>query len=135
MVNDDGTISVFHSVRSEKIAAWYPWNTTGTFESVTELNGVVYAIVKRTVNSATVYYLEKFDFDTTVDCAATLSLVSGTTWGGLTHLVSGGFGYNASVIEGTLFHGDFTVASTGRVTLDEEPGSAPVGGLDYTRTR
>ena len=250
VVNEDGTMAIYHSVRSEKINSWYAWTTNGEFESITQLNGIMYASVKRSIpqqatctitvtdaeniavgttititdnagvsttmtgtatnpttnpnefsvgvdNASTadniavgadavlginalsgytapnpaanvitvtrvvpggdnltvvssdptriavtdftggttdVRYLEKFDFDTTVDCAATLSLVSGTTWGGLTHLVSGGFGYNASVIEGTLFHGDFTVASTGRVTLDEEPGSAPVGGLDYTRT-
>ena len=129
VVNDDGTISVFHSVRSEKIAAWYPWNTTGTFESVTELNGVVYAIVKRTVNSSTVYYLEKFDFDKTVDCAKTLANVSGNVWGGLTHLVAS----SVSCVDGTLYHGDFTVNSSGQITTTET-ATAPVAGLNFTRT-
>ena len=250
VVNDDGTIAIYHSVRSEKINSWYPWTTgTDSFESVTQLNGVVYASVKRSIpqqatctitvtdaeniavgttititdnagNSTTMtgtatnpttnpnefsvgvdnastadniavgadavlginalsgytapnpaanvitvtrvvpggdnltvvssdptriavtnftggttdaYYLEKFDFDTTVDSAKTLSSVSGNTWGGLTHLVSGGFGYTASVVDGNLFHGNFTVNSSGQITTNET-ASAPVGGLDYTRT-
>ncbi len=251
VVNEDGTMAIYHSVRSEKINSWYPWTTDGEFESITQLNGIMYVSAKRSIpqqatctitvtdaaniavgstititdnagvsttmtatnsdpavalefsvggsrtnndvadniavgsggvlginnlsdytapnpaaNVITVtrvtpgasnltvatsdstrltvtdftggatdaYYLEKFDFDTTIDSAKTLSLVSGTTWEGLAHLVSGGFGYSGSVVEGTLFHGNFTVNSSGRVTLDEAPGSAPMGGLDYTRT-
>ena len=138
VVNDDGSIAIYHSVRSEKINSWYPWTTgTDSFESVTQLNGVVYASVKRSipqeVGVTDAYYLEKFDFDTTVDSAKTLSSVSGNTWGGLTHLVSGGFGYTASVVDGNLFHGDYTVNSSGQVTTDE-PATAPVGGLNYERT-
>ncbi len=134
IINADGTCAIYHSVRSEKIAAWYPWTTTGNFESVTELNGIVYTSVKRTIPSSTVvYYLEEFDFDKTVDCSATLSSVSGTTWGGLAHLVSGGSGYSASVVDGNLYHGLFTINSSGQVTLDET-ATAPIGGLDFTRT-
>ena len=129
MVNDDGTIAIYHSVRSEKIAAWIPWTTDGTFESITELNGIIYASVKRTINSATVYYLEKFNFDRTVDCAVNLSSVSGTTWSGLAHLKA----KQASVIDGNLYHGPYTVNSSGQVVLDEA-ASAPEAGLTFTRT-
>jgi hypothetical protein len=129
MVNDDGTIAIYHSVRSEKIAAWIPWTTDGTFESITELNGIIYTSVKRNINGSDVYYLEKFNFDRTVDCAASLGAVSGTTWSGLAHLEA----ESASVIDGNLYHGPFTVNSSGQVVLNEA-ASAPEAGLNFTRT-
>ena len=128
IVNNNGNISIYHSVRSEKIAAWFPWETTGDFESVTELNGEIFVSVKRTVNSSTVYYLEKFNFLKTVDCSATLSNVSGNIWQGLSHLVAS----SVSCVDSNIYHGDFTVASTGRITLNET-GTAPVAGLNFTR--
>ncbi len=129
IVNSDGTLAIYHSVRSEKIAAWFQWNTTGNFESVTELNGIIYASVKRTINGATVYYLEKFNFDRTLDCSAVLSNVSGNIWEGLSHLVAS----SASCIDSNIYHGDFTVDGSGRITINET-GTAPVAGLNYTRT-
>ena len=47
--------------------------------------------------------------------------------------MSGGFGYTASVVDGNLFHGNYTINSSGQVTTDET-ATAPVGGLDYART-
>ena len=238
IVNADGNISIYHSVRSEKIAAWFPWETIGDFESVTELNGEIFVSVKRdnknvrengtitvtdyaniavgttititiadgtaytftseassgsspsestgwrpysnndttadniytTINSHSlftvanpsanivtitessptglltietsdstrlavsaqtyqqVYYLEKFNFLKTVDCSATLSNVSGNIWGGLSHLLNS----SVSCVDSNIYHGDFTVASTGRITLNET-GTAPVAGLNFTR--
>ena len=69
VVNSNGSISCYHSIRSEKIAGWYPWQTTGTFESVVNLNNVLYTAVKRTSGGSTVYYLEQFDFDLSLDAA------------------------------------------------------------------
>ena len=129
VVNEDGTIAIYHSVRSEKINSWYPWVTDGEFESVTQLNGVVYVVCKRTINSSEVFYLERFDFDHTTDSTKALSLVTGTTWGGLSHLEA----ESSSVVEGNLFHGNFTVDGSGQITLTEE-ATVPTGGLDYDRT-
>ena len=241
VVNEDtaGSVSVFHSIRSEKISGWYPWQTTGKFISATTLNEEVFVCVQRdnknvrengtitvtdygniatgttititiadgtaytftseaaggsspsaatgwrpnTSNDVTadniytainshsvftvanpsanvvtitetnptglltittsdstrlavsaqtyqqVYYLEKFNWDRTIDTSKALTLSSGTTWGGLTHLVAS----SASVTDSTLYHGDFTVNGSGQVVLTES-ASAPVGGLNYTRT-
>lgn len=128
IVNGDGTCSIYHSVRSEKIAAWFPWETTGSWESVTELNGVVYCSAKRSVNSSNVYYLENFDFDYTTDSSAALTLASGKTWNGLTHLNT----EKVSVIAGNLYHGDHTVSGN-QITL-EETATSPKAGLNYVRT-
>ena len=241
VVNEDtaGSISVFHSIRSEKISGWYPWQTTGKFISATTLNEEVFIAAQRdnnnvrengtitvtdygniatgttititiadgtsytftseaaggsspsvatgwrpnTSNNVTAaniypainthsvftvanpaanvvtitettptglltittsdstrlavsaqtyeqkYYLEKFNWDRTVDSSKSLALSSGTTWGGLTHLLAS----SASVTDSTLYHGDFTVNSSGQVVLTES-ATAPVGGLNYTRT-
>lgn len=128
IVNGDGTIAIYHSVRAEKIAAWFPWNTTGTFESVTELNGIVYLSAKRNVNSVDVYYLEQFSFDRTTDCSVDLVLSAGKTWDGVTHLNT----EEVAVVEGNLFHGIYTVTAN-QVTLDED-ATSPEAGLDYSRT-
>ena len=74
-----GKLSVFHSVRDEKIAGWVQWSTrTGdTFQSISALNENLICIGKRFLNGSTVYTLEKFgDDDTlTLDCQ-TLSTLS-----------------------------------------------------------
>ena len=241
VVNEDteGSISIFHSIRSEKIAGWYKWVTDGQFISATTLNEEVFVCVQRDnknvrengtitvtdygniatgttiivtiadgtsytftseaagssspssatgwrpyssnnttadniytcINSHSVftvanpaanvltitetnptglltittsdstrlavsaqtyeqkYFLEKFDWDKTVDSSKALTLSSGTTWGGLTHLLNS----SASITDGTLYHGDFTVNGSGQVVLTET-ATAPVGGLNYTRT-
>ena len=65
----DGTIAVFHSVRNEELAGWVQWNTDGVFESVSAAGSELFAATKRTINGATKYWLEKFDFNVTVDAA------------------------------------------------------------------
>ena len=131
VVNTDtaGSISAFHSIRSENISGWFPWETDGKFISVTQLNEEIFVAVERVINSSTVYLLEKFDFAKTVDSYAALSQVSGLTYSGVTHLRAKA----ASVTDGTIHHGNFTVNASGQVALLEAP-TTPIGGLDYTRT-
>ena len=57
--------------------------TDGEFVAVAVEISDVYAVVKRTVNSATVYYLEKFDSDVTLDSAKTGGAASSIN---MTHL-------------------------------------------------
>ena len=96
-----GKLSVFHSVRDEKIAGWTQWSTRSgdTFDSIVSLNENLIVVGKRTLNSSTVYTLEKFaDEDTTtLDCetSATLNqkgtpLVDGGSQSGTT-LIADGF--------------------------------------------
>ena len=65
----DGTIAVFHSVRNEDLAGWVQWNTDGDFESMSQAGSSLFAATKRTINGSTVYWLEQFDDDVTVDAA------------------------------------------------------------------
>ena len=95
-----GKLSVFHSVRDEKIAGWVQWSTrTGdTFHSISALNENLICIGKRSLNSSTVYTLEKFadDDSTTLDCQTTSTLnqrgtplVKGASQTGTTLIVDG----------------------------------------------
>jgi len=130
-VNSDGSLAVYHGVRTEKIAAWFPWSCDGVdkFISVAELNNEIYVVVERLVNAATVYYLEKFDWTKTVDCHATGSLTSGTTWGGFTHLIA----ETVSAMSGDSYLGDYVVDGSGEITVDEDVASLHAG-LNFTRT-
>tara|TARA_B100000131_G_scaffold297368_1_gene316059 strand:+ start:940 stop:3132 length:2193 start_codon:yes stop_codon:yes gene_type:complete len=73
-----GKLSVFHSVRDEKIAGWTQWFTraSDTFQSIAALNDHLIVIAKRSLNGVTTYTLEKFadDDSTTLDCQTTSTL-------------------------------------------------------------
>ena len=60
--NTDGTLALFHSIRSERIAGWTLWTTrTGDeFRSITAVNENLFCVVKRSLEGSTVYTLEKF---------------------------------------------------------------------------
>ena len=74
----NGKLSVFHSVRDEKIAGWTQWFTRSgdTFQSIAALNENLVCIAKRSLNNVTTYTLEKFadDDSTTLDCQTTSTL-------------------------------------------------------------
>ena len=71
----NGKLSVFHSVRDEKIAGWSQWFTrSGDYiQSIAALNENLIIIGKRSLNSVTTYTLEKFadDDSVTLDCQTT----------------------------------------------------------------
>ena len=95
-----GKLSVFHSVRDEKIAGWTQWLTRAndSFQSIAVLNDNLIVVAKRSLNGSTVYTLEKFaDEDTTtLDCETTSTLnqrgtplVDGASQSGTTLVVDG----------------------------------------------
>ena len=77
LVNGDGTLGVYSSQKIQELQGWVQWSTTGTIESVACTTDFVYVSVKRTINSATVYYLEQFastSFDIPTDMTVTKTL-------------------------------------------------------------
>ena len=95
-----GKLSVFHSVRDEKIAGWVQWSTRSgdTFQSIAALNENLIVVGKRSLNGSTVYTLEKFadDDSTTLDCQTTSTLnqrgtplVDGASQSGTTLVIDG----------------------------------------------
>lgn len=87
VVNSDGTMAVLNIARDQELLAWSLWTTNGTFEEVTVLGQDVYVTVKRTINSSTVRYIEKFNSDHFLDASLIKTSGSATTsWSGLSHL-------------------------------------------------
>jgi hypothetical protein len=102
-VTADGRLLGFSYQRANQITAWFQRTTSGTFESIAVVRGSgdadrVWMIVNRTVNGATVRYIERFyptaqeyDFSTAtdfcyLDCAKKITMSSGTAVSGLSHL-------------------------------------------------
>ncbi len=78
VVNGDGTLCVFSAQRAQKVFGWMLWSTDGIYESITTTTTNSYVAVKRTINSATVYYLEQlastaFDIPTDMTVTKTVS--------------------------------------------------------------
>lgn len=67
--NDDGTMAVMQLVESQKIRNFTPWTTSGTVQSVAAIEQHLYAAVTRAIAGNTVYVLELFDQDITLDAA------------------------------------------------------------------
>lgn len=87
LVNNDGTVAVFNTLRHQEIGGWTKWSTTGTIESVAVIVDEVYFTVLRTINSVAVRFLEKADDSTYTDANKLQTLSpAGTSVTGLAHL-------------------------------------------------
>ena len=64
-----GTISAYMLNRPQQIVAPAVWTTDGDFIDVAVDIDTIYAVVKRTINGSTKYYLEVFDDDRTTDAS------------------------------------------------------------------
>jgi hypothetical protein len=128
-VMTDGTMAVCLSNRDENVLGWLPWTTDGSYLRVCVANEHVMFLVKRTIGEVDKYYLEKMDFDTTVDCAiASTSGTATATWTGLSHLE----GETVHGVNDTSYHGSAVVAS-GTAVFDSGD-TAITMGLDFTPT-
>ena len=86
IVNDDGTCAVLNSLREQNLLAITLFETQGDFESVCVSGNKTWFIVKRTIDGATVRYLEVLNSDNTMDSSLVQSAASTTSWTGLDHL-------------------------------------------------
>jgi hypothetical protein len=65
--DDDGSIACYTLLRSQNVIAPSEWITDGQFLNIGVDVDDIYTVVKRTVNSVDVYYVELFDSDTLLD--------------------------------------------------------------------
>lgn len=74
---DDGSLAVLMLIDDQKIRNVAPWETDGSFRSVIDIGqGQVFVVVRRTMRGGTVYVLEQFDRNLTLDCCTTYSDLS-----------------------------------------------------------
>jgi hypothetical protein len=127
IVNADGTMAVFHSIRSEGLAAWVPWEafTGHTFTSVCVLGSKVFVVALR----GGTYWLEQVDFDSnsTLDGSEAFSSEDPTTaWA----LGSDYASKTVHVISNNYYLGTYTADGSGNITLDAEVDEIRAG-YDY----
>jgi len=129
VVNNDGSLAVFHSARAEKLAGWTLWTTKGSgsetakFDSVMTIGERIYVSVQR--NSS--YHLERFaeeDLDSTLDGSKTFTASPATTGWAIGSIYAN---KTVSVVSGNYYLGDFTASAGGEIVLNNAVTSIRVG--------
>jgi len=147
---DDGTCAVWTLLKREKVVAASLWSTDGEFLSIGIDLDRIYAVVKRTINSATVYMVEELDADYTTDAALQYdvgwygtTLVDGAAQSGTTLIVDGlttrpaeGDRFTVDGVTGTYTVTAATALSSTASTLTITPAlaSTPADGAAVTWT-
>ena len=107
MVNDDGTVAVFNSNRTEKRAGWVEFTTRGSFKSICVIDDKVFCnIVIDTGAGTQEYILCEFKDTVNLDVAKTYTSTTGV------FTVSDEFANGAvvSVVSNTNYYGDVVVS-------------------------
>jgi hypothetical protein len=128
LVNSDGTMAIFHSARSEKLAGWTLWSTkhpsgTAKFDSVATIGDKIYVSVLR----GSSYYLEQFaadHLDLSLDCAKSYTSGSAQTVWTVNAIYQNRV---VSVVSGGYYLGDYTVDSSNQITLNDAVTDIVVG--------
>lgn len=133
-VSSNGKLLGLTYVPEQQIGAWHQHDTDGVFESIAVVaegaEDVLYAVVKRTINSTTKRYVERMasrQFTDQadaffVDCGATYSGAATTTISGLGHLEN----EMVSILADGAVHPQRRVVS-GSITLDNEASKVHIG--------
>ncbi len=132
VINTNGTMAMYTLLKDQNVIAPSLGSTDGEFVNVAVDVETMYFVVKRTINSSDVYYVEAFNEDNTTDSAVLLSGASKpstTAVSGLDHLE----GETVKVIVDDAMQSDKTVSS-GAITLDAVPTTYVEIGLNFTPT-
>lgn len=124
----DGSMAVYSILQAQNVIAPSRFTTDGEFIAVANELSDTYAIVKRTINSATVYYLEKFNESLTLDSAKSGSAAASTT---MSHLE----GETVEIVrDGVLEPSQTVPASPHTITFGTAATSSFQVGLNYDIT-
>ena len=130
----DGNLTTYSILKGQQVVAPSSQTTDGDFINVGVDVDTTYFVIKRSINGSTVYNVEKWNDDFTLDSAVQYSTVAGnlpgsTSISGLTHLEA----KSVKVINNGRTLANETVSS-GAITSDETPATYIEVGLDYTPT-
>lgn len=130
----DGSLATYSILKGQNVIAPSLCTTDGSFMNVAVDVDVIYFVVKRTVNSATKYYIECFNDDYTTDAAVQYTVTAGnlpgsTSVSGLGHLE----GKTVKIAADDAMQTDKTVSS-GAITTDSTASIFMEIGIDYTPT-
>jgi len=123
---EDGSIACYTLLRSQNVIAPSEWTTDGEFLNIGVDVDDIYVVVKRTVNSVDVYYVELFDADALLDCSITGGAASSVN---VTHLEA----KSIKIIRDGIVEPDQTVpASPFTVTFGTAASTSHEVGLNFT---
>jgi hypothetical protein len=71
IVNDDGTLACYQTLREQDVSAWTGWSTDGSFEEITNVEEDVYLVVERVIEGSNKLYIEQLDRTVYTDSAFT----------------------------------------------------------------
>ncbi len=124
--DDDGSIACYTILRSQQVIAPSEWTTDGEFINIGVDVSDIYTVVKRTVNSSTVYYVELFDSSVLLDCAKTGASGSSVN---MPHLEA----ETVKIVRDGIVEPDQTVGgSPSTVTFDQAATTSYQVGLNFT---
>lgn len=123
-VNDDGTMFVLHAVEDQEVLGITLWETDGLYKSVCAVSDQVFVLAERVINGSTIYTLEKFSNDITLDCVKEIPNLSAKALSYANH--------TAFVTGETYSYGEVTVAGDGGITLDTDFSGPFQIGLFYS---
>lgn len=86
IINGDGTAAVYHTLRSQEIAAFSQWLTEGLYKAVAVVNEYRFVAVRRELNGVPANYLELLDDSCFLDCSVQGTQSASATISGLGHL-------------------------------------------------
>jgi hypothetical protein len=126
-VREDGQIATCTIDRDQDVVGWARQVTDGEFESVAVIptpdGDQVWAIVKRTINGATVRYIERFDTTIMTDCASVQTDAAGkATWDGLDHLEG-----CTVTVKADGVHMNNRVVTDGAITIERTAKAVEIG--------
>lgn len=122
VLNGDGTMAIFNTLRSEGIAAWTDWDTDGLVKSITVLDNVLWMCVQRTINGATVHYLEEANESHRLDASVLATQTDSATVTDLAHLN----GQESRIRDGNIILANVT-PSGGSATAETSVTNPEVG--------
>lgn len=128
LVNNDGTMAIFHSARAEKLAGWTLWSTDhpsniAKFDSVITIGDKIYVSVLRDTS----YYLEQFasdHLDLSLDCSKAYTSGSPQTVWTVDAIYQNRL---VSVVSGNYYLGNYTVNGSNQITLTDSVSAITVG--------
>ena len=78
-VNNDGDGVILNTLRAQDITGFTRWENTGDIKGVCVVDEDLYLITERTINSATVRFLERWNFDHKMDASTKIAPTSSQT--------------------------------------------------------
>ncbi len=132
LINNDGTIAVFYSVRGDQKAGWSLWDTQGLWHSICAVHERLFVVCARDQGEGTTeLFLEEFQTDMPMDFCDEFSGSSSVFSGALTsHFRNGAV---VKAVNGNDFLGEFTMASN-EVDISGAKGGLSTVFLGYSFT-